>query len=1058
MPRPTSRGTVPRLFSILILGLLTLCRVDALTVSTSTVENCGGGNSHLNVLSAIVQYEASPTGGILVIGANVTSDVNINSGSAQVSALILGHQFNLENDKFCSLASCPIEPFSKFLVHKNISVSQVPPPGIEVQVRIVVTNDNVLLGCFNIHFDFVSTPYETSITAVSVGLVVLSAVLGGLSILIGLAQAFSETAVTGTGQVAGQAGKGLAGPSEGGGGHVGARPHSHHPGGHNAGQGATHGSPGQGGSGVQGGSGGQGAVHGSGGHAAGQGATHGPSNAQTGSSAHANPNVNSGSDAHSVGANNGHTGAGQTGHGGGSAGNAHTGTGGQTNPGVNSHTGGAGHSTGGAGNTHTGTGGATHGGQSAYGPGGASGPAGPTAYGPGGAAGPAGPTAYGPGGAAAPGGPTAYGPGGGLGGGGGVPGAGGATGVGHAAGATSSGQSVGSNYMSSPWFFDVLHYFQFITLSGQLQMDYPSVFATFTRLFHFSNGGVRVGFVDGACKAWTGVSSDFSAASGGVGTTGNFSTMSLIGLSDVSLGTLVDGEDVGLSSFIIQSGMQPANFFPSTLIMMSVMVVVMFIGSVVAAFGMQVYGDAKGWWKKRQGGEEEEGELKAAGGDRYKRREEKIKGQKRAVMVRFCEANLLRAWMISQYPLTASAAYWMSHYAIPNPKLAPISITIAAVFVLVVFSIGVPATILTTILRVRPRDQLFIDKRWMETVGPLYEQLRQDRIWFACVGPIYYGLQGLIVGGFPKNSPRVLVETMGTKQWIMELVQPLCLCVVEIAFMVCLFRADPYSDRFSGRIQWAVSICRLLVLLCVASFAAPEYKAPIGDNPTSAQLRANYSGDSVWQFKDIMGYIAALVHVLLMVSLLVLVLRRVYLWLQAFIQARRAASKASSSSDGTEARLNRQNWDNETMVGSAATLDRKGDFEEEQPAMPALDGYYAHKESEAYRYVDGSHQQPPPMQQQETFYTPPDHDQYTHQTPQQYHQQAQAQYAQQHQQQGYHPQQGEFYDPNQYGAEQPHASAAGGGGFDQGMQQAYYPAHQPYYEQGYNGYQGEPRY
>ncbi|KAI8839922.1 hypothetical protein BC829DRAFT_26236 [Chytridium lagenaria] len=158
---------------LLLLCVLTLIisgstPASALSVSTSTYENCGGASSALKILSSVVTYSegSSEQGsvGTLSIKANVTTSIDIIQGGAEVSGLIVGRVFSLETVDFCSMTSCPIAPATIFRVSKNVSVSVVPPPGVEVNIKILVRNGRDLLGCFNIRFDFDYNAYNVIIT------------------------------------------------------------------------------------------------------------------------------------------------------------------------------------------------------------------------------------------------------------------------------------------------------------------------------------------------------------------------------------------------------------------------------------------------------------------------------------------------------------------------------------------------------------------------------------------------------------------------------------------------------------------------------------------------------------------------------------------------------------------------------------------------------------------------------------------------------------------------------------------------------------------------------
>ncbi|KAJ3207299.1 hypothetical protein HDU67_007546 [Dinochytrium kinnereticum] len=430
--------------------------------------------------------------------------------------------------------------------------------------------------------------------------------------------------------------------------------------------------------------------------------------------------------------------------------------------------------------------------------------------------------------------------------------------------------------MSAPWLLDIIHYFQFITLTGQLQLDYPSIFATFTRIFNFANGGVRISFIELASSAWASVAPTYNTTSPP---------------PSGSLGSLVTPDDVGLTSFVIQSGLQPAIFFPMMLLMMLLTFGISMTVSGVVAGGLWVWGEVKGT-------KEVDGDSKGSLGRKVSSRKmKKIRERRLAVLMRFCVANLVRTWMILQYPLTVASGYWLSHFAYSSA--APISITLVSSITLILLCLTLPTLLILQVLTTKPRDALYTNPKYLETLGPLYDHYRRDRVWFCAVQIGYFALQGLVVGLYPKNSPRRLVDTLGTSQWLAALFQPILLVIIEVALMVILYKGDPYEDRFSGRVQWAVCLARFFALVAVCCFGAPEYKKVLSESDSRQidSVRANDTGSSVGTFKGVMSYFGALVHTLLLLSLLVLMLRRAYLWAKQFYLSRRAASAVSSTGD-----------------------------------------------------------------------------------------------------------------------------------------------------------------
>ncbi|KAJ3106930.1 hypothetical protein HDU96_008051 [Phlyctochytrium bullatum] len=431
-------------------------------------------------------------------------------------------------------------------------------------------------------------------------------------------------------------------------------------------------------------------------------------------------------------------------------------------------------------------------------------------------------------------------------------------------------------YMSAPWLFDIIHYFQFITLTGQLQLNYPAVFASFTRIFHFANGGIKIGFIEKAASQWTGAEPTFDRSRPAAPNT---------------LSALISAEDVGLTQFVLDSNMHPANFFAHILITLLITLLVATAFSAVVALILYRVGE----WKREK---QEREELAKGGSGSLKRRvsekkTRRVRERRKAVLVRFCLANLVRTWMVLQYPLTVASGYWLSHFA--SSAAAPPSVTLVAAVVLVGVCIALPSLLIYSVMSVRPRDKLFTDPRWLETVGPLYDHLRRDRVWFCAVQIAYFSAQGCIVGLYPKNSPKRMVETLGTPQWVAALMQPLLLVLLEIGFMVVMWKADPIADRWSARVQWAVNWSRLAVLVCVCCFVAPEYTRNLSADELKDSLNlSNLStGNGVATFRTVVAYIAALVHTLLIISLLILLIRRVYLWLRQFYLSRRAAATST---------------------------------------------------------------------------------------------------------------------------------------------------------------------
>ncbi|KAJ3143173.1 hypothetical protein HK101_003225 [Irineochytrium annulatum] len=859
------------------------------SLSTSIITNCGGDVADLTVLGANVTYNYGTEGGVMQFTAIVNTDIAIQDGAkADVSILVAGVSQSAITTDLCELASgCPISEKSRFTVSKSMRTSVRPQPGVEVQVRLNVHGGQKQYGCFEARFDFANDVYTTTVTSVAVTLLAVSSVLGSLT----FAQSFTGVAISATSQPAaaplvrvtgeaprsqlshaqGTAAHGFS-PASGGqataagavellgggaaaaSGVIGSGFASE---GQVASSGGTHGTAGRGKGHVAG----TGGRHGAGAAGTSPGPTdptaYGPpvAGGPTDPTGYGPPVTSGPTDPTTYGqpVTSGPTDPTPYGSPVTSEPTDPTAYGPPvTNGPIDPTAYGPPVASGPTDPTTYGppvANGPTE--PSAYGPPVASGPTDPTAYGPPVASGPTDPTAYGPPAPSGPTDPAAYGP----------PVPSGPTdptaygptsvgvedsatsgdGGGLAAATTTAGQTGDANksHLGGPYFFDIIHYFQFITLSGQLLLDYPSVFSTFARIFHFSNGGVQIALIQSAVERWTGVSSNWNANTTAV--------------DPSRLDSLVTADDVGLTTFIIELGLNPANYFPTTLITLQFMGVIMGAVSVLVSVGMMVFGNI--FKKEADDAEESDGKLTV---ENKRRTEAKIEMRKRGVLIRFCLANLLRAWMIAQYPITVASAYWLSHFA-PS-AMAAISVTIVAALALLLFCITLPVTLVSLILRVKPVDKLFTDKAWFETLGPLYDQYRADRVAFAAALPAYYALQGLAVGLFPRNAPRQLVETLGTPQVI--------------------FGLRP----------------------CVYCFAAPEYRRDLGDSPSTDEMEKNYTGNAVWTFKNVTAYLGALVHALMVISLFGLMLRRVYCWCRNFYISRRAASLASSSAGGSTPR------------------------------------------------------------------------------------------------------------------------------------------------------------
>ncbi|KAJ3330022.1 hypothetical protein HDU76_006645 [Blyttiomyces sp. JEL0837] len=902
--------------------------VSAVTVSTSTYENCGG-STHLTVHSAQITYQdgnkdANYVGTLFVVangwGDRVSTDIVIASGGAVITASILGHDFSLERDDFCSLTNCPLGRGEYTLVKKNVSVSIVPPPGVEVQVRILVQNGPTLLGCFNIRFDFDYTTFTIAVTTVALVMFFLAAIMGAISVINSVVKSIDEaqngnraseltsvnadgtpfdpTTYTGpnsgvhaaavpvsstgienaTGTSAAPAAAPAPGPSSLGGAHLGSNATPA-----NVPTGSTSAPSTMGGShmgtldpnavtSTSNGPSTLGGTHLGSGAVDPNAVTTTPTNASTLGGPQlggADPNAVStaptnastlggpqlgGADPNAVSANpTGPSSLGGPGLGGADP-NAVSAT--PTGPSTlgGPHLGGADPTAVSSDPTAASSLGGHHLGSTD-----------PHAV----SAAPVGPSTLGAphlGGADPV--PVPTGAPSNLGG----PHLGGATSGGGTAGATSTvtvAPSGTQTVESSPWFFDIIHYFQFITLTGQLQLDYPAVFSTFTRLFHFANGGFQINFIQNAIATWTGVSNSDLATRVDTNNT-----------TPQSLKDLTSASDVGLTAFVLQSGVEPANFFPTTLITLVFMVGVMVVLTALIMVCIEVWGVFKN--RDLKGLEE--------------RQRKKIMERKRKVLARFFVANIIRSWMIAQYPLTMASTYWISNFA--TSSLAPASITAVASISFACLCILLPASALFYILYiVKPKDRLFTDNRLKETLGPLYDHLKPSVVWFAAVQLAYYGAQGLLVGAFPRTTPRKEVETLLTWQWTRSLVQPILLVFVEIAFMVLFKWKDPFSDAFSGRLQFSVSWARLMVLLIICTFAVPQYKKQEDGTSivTASDVENSYTGASVWTFKDVMAYLAGLCHAILLLGLLALIIRKIYLWARDFIKSRKDAAKTTGS-------------------------------------------------------------------------------------------------------------------------------------------------------------------
>ncbi|KAI9365385.1 hypothetical protein DFJ73DRAFT_262655 [Zopfochytrium polystomum] len=422
---------------------------------------------------------------------------------------------------------------------------------------------------------------------------------------------------------------------------------------------------------------------------------------------------------------------------------------------------------------------------------------------------------------------------------------------------------------SSPWFLDVLHFFQFITLTGQLQLDYPSFFASFTRLFKFSTGSLSLGFVSAAAASWLKVS------------TVTVLTTTPVATNDTvpSVADVTSNQDVGLTAFIYQFNLLPAAYFPTTLITLLLVAAVIGVVSLFLTVLIDIISKAV---KKSKKIKSEESNLLLS--------EEKIELKERQVLIRFVLANLVRTWMIAQYPLTAASLYWLSHFS--TSSLAPASVTAVASIVFAIFCVLVPLYLVYLIFS-NPVEDLFSSKALLETIGPLYDHVKPSKLYFAATQIGYYGLQGLIVGGFPRNSTRNQTDTAGSRQWVQALCQTLLLLILEIAMLVVVVREDPLADLFSGRLLVIMSWSKLLVLVMICGFAIPEYrKSSVGADGVLKynDLDSADLGSGIPLLRSIMGYLAALIFTILVLSLLTLMGRKVYLLIRAFLASRKGAA------------------------------------------------------------------------------------------------------------------------------------------------------------------------
>jgi hypothetical protein len=220
----------------------------------------------------------------------------------------------------------------------------------------------------------------------------------------------------------------------------------------------------------------------------------------------------------------------------------------------------------------------------------------------------------------------------------------------------------------------------------------------------------------------------------------------------------------------------------------------------------------------------------------------------------------------------------------------------------------------------------------METLGPLYDHLKPSRVKFHIAQLTYFLLQGLIVGLFPRNSPRKLTETLGTIQWILSIVQPLLLVALEVIWGAGLRFWEPYQDVVEGKLQKGVNVAKGMVLLMVTGFVLPSYKydptlsAPksssnstISSSLTNAAATRGVSAssfedsltpDALWTAKDVLAYLAGFTHSVLLVFLISLIVRKIYLWVMNFVRSRKAAGKLT----GSRERGRRRRW---TLMGSS---------------------------------------------------------------------------------------------------------------------------------------------
>ncbi|RKO83677.1 hypothetical protein BDK51DRAFT_48981 [Blyttiomyces helicus] len=449
-------------------------------------------------------------------------------------------------------------------------------------------------------------------------------------------------------------------------------------------------------------------------------------------------------------------------------------------------------------------------------------------------------------------------------------------------------------------------------MTGQLQVDYPNVFATWTRYYKFSSLSFAWGFVRNGAATWTGIPTTAYQSPAAKNTTDD-PTIALTPDKDAT-----NVNDVGMVDWLVQQKIPPQNYFPAVVISVAVL-----LAGFTGLFGLfvivaEVWG-ALAFAKARRldlegfedAADKESRELldsrteerKALGllqgADAQSRVTTSRAKRARKFIVYFYLGNLLRIWQISQYPLVVAAAFHLGHYA----SIAT-SATITAVAVLAIFYTALPIYLVYKVHMMHPRKKLYSDPQTYLILGPIYSGLHPKRVvWGTGFRMLYFILQGLIVGAFPRNYPRSLDDAFGTGNWWQSFTQVVLLVGLEVPMLLVLALRKPYLDRPSNTLHVVLSALRLFVFALIGGMLLPIYNSstvpvnltnPSTPNATATptiyadDVRAMFAGANVTVIRNILGYVAIAAEALAVLIVGVLLLRNFVMWAVRFARGRRA--------------------------------------------------------------------------------------------------------------------------------------------------------------------------